>query len=279
MTTTSWKDSLSTRQISGILEVLDLCGDADDGRRFKEALVQAVSSVFDVPDVTFFFGPTYAELFADPAPILTGATGHMFPEYQERWQDKDIFALPEARGTLSRLGFADLAQLSTLPAPQRAYVEDYLYTYGTGAASALHLRFADGEALLGMFNQTRAWDASDRLCMTVLARQLRARSRFVTHADAATAPAEDPGQAGPADPLDVLSPRQFEVARLVGEGMSNLEIAQCLSLSELTVKKYVSRIFEATGHRNRASLAAAVHRQSRVLTRTPGSPPHASARS
>ncbi|MFF0815391.1 response regulator transcription factor [Rhodococcus sp. NPDC003318] len=264
MATSSWKNSLSARQISGILEVLDLCGDAEDGRELKHAVVDAVSSVFEVPDVTFFFGPTYAELFADPAPILTGATGTMFPEYQDRWQDKDVFALPEARGTLSRIGFADLDQLTTLPAPQRSYVEDYLYTYGTGTASALHLRFANGEALVGMFNRVHAWNPSDRLCLTVLARQLRARTRFVAHDGPAAGPE---GPSGPDDPLAVLSPRQFEVARLVSEGMSNLEIARCLSLSELTIKKYVSRIFDATGHRNRASLAAAVHRRNAGLTR------------
>ncbi|EME20526.1 helix-turn-helix transcriptional regulator [Rhodococcus triatomae] len=264
MGTSPWKETLSARQLSGILEVLDLCGDAEDGHEFKQALVQAVSSVFQVPDVTFFFGPSYAELFADPAPILTGATGSMFPEYQDRWQDKDVFALPEARGTLSRLGFADLDQLTALPDPQRAYVEDYLYTYGTGTASALHLRFADGEALVGMFNRHHPWEPSDRLTLTVLARQLRARARHVTHDDPA-AGTDVPG--GPDDPLAVLSPRQVEVARLVSEGMSNLDIARCLSLSELTIKKYVSRIFEATGHRNRASLAAAVHRRDAVLMR------------
>ena len=51
--------------------------------------------------------------------------------------------------------------------------------------------------------------------------------------------------------------------RIGDDGLSNAEIAQRLSLSELSVKKYVSRIFDAAGLRNRAELATAVLRSRR----------------
>ena len=55
-----------------------------------------------------------------------------------------------------------------------------------------------------------------------------------------------------------LSPRLREVAALVGQGLTNAEIASRLTVTEMTVKKYISRIFEATGLTNRAMLAVAV---------------------
>jgi DNA-binding NarL/FixJ family response regulator len=51
-----------------------------------------------------------------------------------------------------------------------------------------------------------------------------------------------------------LSPRERDVARHVGAGLSNREIAGRLSISEATVKAHVSRAFRKLGVRNRAGL-------------------------
>ena len=44
------------------------------------------------------------------------------------------------------------------------------------------------------------------------------------------------------DPLSKLSPREVEVLRLLTEGYSNAQIAECLSLSPKTVETYRSRL-------------------------------------
>jgi len=258
MSTESWKDVLSRSQLHEILEVLELCSEIDDADDYKRTVVESIATVFRVRDVTFFFGPTYADIFADPQPLLTGAASPLLNEYHTRWRDKDIFALPEARRSLTDTGFISLDHLHTLPAPQRSYVEDYLHPHGMGTASALHLRLADGEALVGMFDRERSWDASETLAVRVLARQLRAQSRSMRLAGA--------GDSDTPDPLSSLTSRQMQVAELVSDGLSNSEIAEVLSLSEFTIKKYVSRIFEATGLRNRASLTACVLRRDRRPT-------------
>lgn len=59
-------------------------------------------------------------------------------------------------------------------------------------------------------------------------------------------------------PFDKLSPRQLEVAKLVGKGMTNYQTACELGLTENTVKLYVSQILRLTHMHNRTQLALAM---------------------
>ncbi|WP_213933549.1 response regulator transcription factor [Rhodococcus sp. B50] len=247
----AWHDELSRKQALGILAVLEQCEEARGGKAFKEAMVCAISTHFGVRDVTFFHGRTYAEIFDDPAPVLTGAAAPLLTAYRDRWQDKDVFALPRSRRVLSSCGFATLDELPKLPSPQHSYVVDYLRPNDIGTASAIHLPLADGQALVGMFDKVRSWDRSDLIAMRVLARHLRSRTATIAITEESV------------DPLGNLTRRQLDVAELVGHGLSNAEIAERLSLSELSIKKYISRIFDVTGHRNRSELAIAVLRRDR----------------
>ena len=54
--------------------------------------------------------------------------------------------------------------------------------------------------------------------------------------------------------LEVLSDRERDVLALVGQGLSNQEIADRLYLSPLTAKTHVSRIMQKLGVRDRAQL-------------------------
>jgi DNA-binding NarL/FixJ family response regulator len=58
--------------------------------------------------------------------------------------------------------------------------------------------------------------------------------------------------------LDQLSPRQMDVARLVGKGQTNYQIACELGITENTVKLYVSQVLRLTHMRNRTQLALAL---------------------
>ncbi len=51
-----------------------------------------------------------------------------------------------------------------------------------------------------------------------------------------------------------LTKRELEIAGLIAEGKSNGEIAQALFISEATVKKHISNIFEKTGVGRREEL-------------------------
>ena len=51
-----------------------------------------------------------------------------------------------------------------------------------------------------------------------------------------------------------LPEKDQELLRLIAQGLSNLEIAEKLSLSPATVKSYVSRLLTKLGARDRAQL-------------------------
>ncbi|MFC7550261.1 response regulator [Plantactinospora sp. GCM10030261] len=69
--------------------------------------------------------------------------------------------------------------------------------------------------------------------------------------------------------LDALTPREWEVARLVARGLTNDEISAALFLSIWTVKTHVSRILAKLGARERAQIVIAVY-EAGVTGRTSG---------
>jgi DNA-binding NarL/FixJ family response regulator len=65
--------------------------------------------------------------------------------------------------------------------------------------------------------------------------------------------------------LDELTAREREILRLVGLGLSNQEIAAQLTLSPLTVKTHVSRVFAKLAARDRAQLVVAAYENGLVV--------------
>lgn len=59
------------------------------------------------------------------------------------------------------------------------------------------------------------------------------------------------------EPLAGLTPREREIALMVGDGLSNKAIAHRSGITERTVKAHLNAIFRKTGIRNRVQLALA----------------------
>jgi DNA-binding NarL/FixJ family response regulator len=57
------------------------------------------------------------------------------------------------------------------------------------------------------------------------------------------------------EPVDVLTPREREIARLVALGLRNAEVARQLHISSPTVKSHLNNVFQKLGVRDRVELA------------------------
>ena len=65
--------------------------------------------------------------------------------------------------------------------------------------------------------------------------------------------------------MHALSPREYEVARLVATGHSNRQIAERLILSEQTVKNHIQSIFRKLAISNRVELTIQIRLNIRNL--------------
>ncbi|MCP4971810.1 MAG: helix-turn-helix transcriptional regulator [Arcobacter sp.] len=55
--------------------------------------------------------------------------------------------------------------------------------------------------------------------------------------------------------LDSLTIKELEVLELVSQGLNNSDIANILSLSKVSIKKYISSLFKKLDQKDRLSLA------------------------
>lgn len=114
--------------------------------------------------------------------------------------------------------------------------DEYLYRALKAGASGFLLKDVPRSQLL---HAVRLVAAGDQLLAPTITRRLI--ERFLSAPDARGAVR-----------IDRLTPRETDVLRLVGRGLSNTEIATALFLSETTVKSHLAHVFTKLGLRDRA---------------------------
>lgn len=106
---------------------------------------------------------------------------------------------------------------------------------------------------MGYLNTYAAPGVIQRVVETIREGEVWVGQRLMARLVEAVTPSQ--GEGREAESLSDLTGREREVARLVGQGMVNKQIARQLDISERTVKAHVNSIFRKTGTGNRLELA------------------------
>jgi DNA-binding NarL/FixJ family response regulator len=125
-------------------------------------------------------------------------------------------------------------------------LDEHVYDALQAGASAFLLKDVGRERLVEAVRTVASGDAL--FSPTVL-------RRLVEHYVAAP-----PATRALAPELEELSPRELEILRLVGEGLSNGEIASRLFITLATVKTHVRHVLQKLGLRDRVQAVVLAHR-------------------
>ena len=136
-------------------------------------------------------------------------------------------------------------------------LDDYVYDALSAGASGFLLKDAGAERL---FEAVRVVAAGEALLAPAVTRRLIAE--FAR---------QRPRVRPTPERLSELTPRETEVLRLIAEGLSNLEIADRLVLSDETVKTHVSRVLFKLGLRDRTQAVVAAYESGLVVPTRPRS--------
>ena len=134
-------------------------------------------------------------------------------------------------------------------------LDEYVYDALRAGASGFLLKDATAERL---FDAVRVVAAGDALLAPAVTRRLISEFARI-RPPAATAAAAAPAA------LAALTPRETEVLRLVAAGLSNLEIAGRLVVTEETVKTHVSRVLAKLGLHGRSQAVVAAYESGLVV--------------
>ena len=133
-------------------------------------------------------------------------------------------------------------------------LDEYVYDALCAGASGFLLKDVTAEQL---FDAVRVVARGDALLAPSVTRRLISEFARIRSTDAPLSAAA----------IDVLTPRETEVLRLVAEGLSNGEIAVRLVVSDETVKTHVSRILSKLGARDRTQMVVAAYESGMVVPR------------
>jgi DNA-binding NarL/FixJ family response regulator len=136
-------------------------------------------------------------------------------------------------------------------------LDEYVYDALRAGASGFLLKDVTAERL---FDAVRVIAAGDALLAPAITRRLI--SEFARQRPEADSPAPTT--------LAALTPREIDVLRLIAEGLSNLEIAERLIVTEQTVKTHVSRLLTKLWLRDRTQAVITAYETGLISPRQPG---------
>lgn len=240
-----------------ILDVLSECGRTRSLTAFRETLIESLASHFGYRHSALLIGPTRDRIFHDAGVLTLGRASRLVRSYVEHYHRWDPLAQLVARRGVPP-GGRTLVLGQTLPyltTENRMYLDQHLYRAGfhavqctEGAGDTVHL----GMALFD--EQENAFGVRDMAIMHRLGRLLTRQAELVTQLPQ------------PPEWTARLTRREAEVARLVGRGCTNQEIAARLHITIDTAKKHVKAACRKASVPNRAALAARIVNQPEAIS-------------
>lgn len=242
-------DPLAVEDYRRMFRLLEDVSGAVDLARFRTQLQEAFASRLGWTGVSVLAGFT-PELTAAGRPGADQFGERYAEEYRGRWWSIDPLATARGVRTMVRRGVASTRELAAGgPPEQRAYLDTYLHRYGvTDMLGTLIDAGAAGDAFLGVpLRDDQPAGARERHIVHRLRRPLALS--FALHLANARPPAASYG----------LTAREQEVAELVGQGLTNEQVAARLFIGVDTVKKHFSRVLAKTGCSRRGQFVTLWH--------------------
>ncbi|MDX6742494.1 helix-turn-helix transcriptional regulator [Actinocorallia sp. A-T 12471] len=229
------------RRLVGVLEAVDRAADLTE---FRERLLRAVQTWFGFAGVTVLHGPDLAAATEQGCGVQAGYTRAFLDEYAERWAAVDPMRTPHAAALLAETGVVTLAELADGP----GYLDAFLRPHGITDKAAMLIDAGARGIVLVSFAVQRAGLVSERdvAVLRALRRHLAPQAVELLTRDAERRAAASRWR---------LTPREWEVAELAAQGLTNREIARRLFVGADTVKKHLTRVLAETGSPSRTHLA------------------------
>ncbi|QFY14238.1 LuxR family transcriptional regulator [Nonomuraea phyllanthi] len=229
------------RRLFGVMEAIDHAADLTE---FRECLVRALQTWFGFHGVAVLHGDTLAEAVQSDCGVLSGYSPDFLTEYQAGWIGLDPFRDENSFGVLMDSG---VIRLGDLP-DDAGFVARFLSRHGITDKAAMVIDAGQaGVVYVGVAVQDLP---------RVPERDLAVLRHLRRHlAPLATEQLNRQRDQRAARAYWRLTPREWDVADLAAQGMTNRQIADRLFITIDTVKKHLTRVLAETGCASRTQLA------------------------
>jgi DNA-binding CsgD family transcriptional regulator len=229
------------RRLIGVMESVDRASDLSE---FRERLVRALQSWFGFDGVAVMHGDTLTDAVQSGCGVLTGYSEEFLADYAAHWIALDPFRDERTYGLLMTAGVIRLGDLRD----GTGFVDEFLRRYGITDKAAMVINAGPAGVVyvgIAVQDQPRVPER-DLAVLRVLRRHLTPLTveQLTRHRQRRTARTSWQ-----------LTPREWDVADLAAQGLTNRQIADRLFIGVDTVKKHLTRVLAETTCASRTQLA------------------------
>lgn len=241
---------LELRDYRLVLEVLEDSGGARSQREFQQELLDGLARHLGFRSAVFYVAGTPAMspaglILTDPAPVCTGRSGELAPDYIGEYHASDPFPA-YFRGKSPR-SLSPALELDFGAARGCRYVDELLYRHRIWTQVNIPVPSRSGVAgLVLMDAEAAAYGPRELARVAAMAPHIGNLLALHGAAGFLAAPAAVAGR---------LTARQAQVASLAASGLTNQQIAQALFVTLDTVKKHLTSAYATLGCKSRTQLS------------------------